>query len=113
MSAQHSYHLDTHTYGLADDCPRCAAHAREPFVGLDTENLRNLLVRTLRNRFGHRDLESDAQPSPYGEYAAPRSENEAVAMAQVMTRLEQTGALFAVAPDLVSVYITDRWRVEL
>jgi hypothetical protein len=57
----HSYHPDTHTHGLADDCPRCAEHAYHPIHSLDPENL-----AALRYRIKH-GLE-------------PRSQNEAIAM---------------------------------
>ena len=62
MSAVHSYHPDTHTHGLADDCERCDEHARRPWWGLDSGNL-----SVLRDRIS-RGLE-------------PRSLNEAKAMA--------------------------------
>lgn len=41
----HTYHLDTHEHGLADECPRCNEHAEHPFESLDTRNLRNLVSR--------------------------------------------------------------------
>ena len=47
MSA-HTLHPDSHTHGLADDCPRCAEHADNPFASLDTENLRMLYNRTVQ-----------------------------------------------------------------
>lgn len=57
----HAYHPDTHTHGLADDCPRCAEHARHPLGSLDPGNL-----SVLRHRLNE------------GLHA--RSENEALAM---------------------------------
>ena len=45
MSAVHSYHPNTHTHGLADDCERCDQHAEHPWWGLDGENLRVLRDR--------------------------------------------------------------------
>jgi hypothetical protein len=57
----HAYHPDTHTHGLADDCPRCAEHARLPWQSLDRENL-----TALRQRIA--------------EGLPPRSTNEATAM---------------------------------
>lgn len=41
----HAYHPDTHTHGLADDCPRCLEHARHPLNSLDLENLAALRLR--------------------------------------------------------------------
>lgn len=58
----HSYHGDTHTEGLVDNCERCAEHAENPFGGLDDRNLMALLKRNQS-----RD--------------EPRSFNEACAMA--------------------------------
>ena len=57
----HAPHPDTHTHGLADNCPRCAEHAEDLLKSLDTENLRSLVRR----------LNNDWQP---------RSDNEARAM---------------------------------
>lgn len=59
--ATHTFHPDTHVYGLADGCPRCDEHAQNPMVGLDSANL-----AALRHRLAH------ALPA--------RSENEARAM---------------------------------
>lgn len=44
--SSHINHPDTHTHGLADDCPRCAEHAKHPFMSLDDNNLRALILRT-------------------------------------------------------------------
>lgn len=48
--SSHTYHPDSHTHGLADDCPRCAEHAREPWVGLDLSMLAALRDRIARGR---------------------------------------------------------------
>lgn len=61
MSAVHSYHPDTHTHGLADDCERCDEHAVHPWWGLDATNLAALRDRIERG-------------------LAPRSINEGKAM---------------------------------
>jgi hypothetical protein len=58
----HSYHPDTHTHGLADDCERCAEHAMRPWLGLDNHILTVLRLRILSE-------------------LPPRSENERHAMA--------------------------------
>lgn len=57
----HSYHPDTHTHGLQDDCERCDEHAEHPEASLDRMNL-----ALLRDRIEH-DL-------------PPRSNNERLAM---------------------------------
>lgn len=41
MSA-HSPHPDSHEFGLADDCERCAEHAEHPERGLDIKNARRI-----------------------------------------------------------------------
>jgi len=52
--ASHAYHEDTHEFGLADDCPRCAEHAAHP-VTLDDQNLAALWLRMLDVEFGPDD----------------------------------------------------------
>ena len=42
----HTMHPDSHEHGLADDCPRCAEHAEDPFATLDDRNLGLLVERT-------------------------------------------------------------------
>jgi hypothetical protein len=42
--SSHSIHPDSHTNGLADDCPRCAEHAND-LLGLDLRNLWALYER--------------------------------------------------------------------
>lgn len=39
----HTSHPDTHTHGLADDCPRCAEHAIDPVFTLDDANLARIV----------------------------------------------------------------------
>jgi len=41
----HSPHPDSHTHGLADDCPRCQEHAEHPARSLDRDNIKRLLTR--------------------------------------------------------------------
>jgi hypothetical protein len=45
----HTYHEDSHTHGLADDCPRCYEHSLHPFESLDESNIRNLALRVEQN----------------------------------------------------------------
>jgi hypothetical protein len=103
----HTAHPPIQERGLADDCPRCTEIADDPFTGLDDENLRELVRRTLDDRFGiyggtYRQL---------GRYG--RSNAEGRAMAVVMTRLEYTGKLFNVAAPAVARYLRDRWSIQI
>lgn len=41
----HNFHPPVKTHGLADDCPRCAEHARHPGWSLDEECLGALQER--------------------------------------------------------------------
>ena len=47
----HSYHPDTHTHGLCDDCPRCAEHAAHPLFGLDQQNFARIYGGGVYSRF--------------------------------------------------------------
>ena len=38
----HTDHPDSHEFGLADGCPRCAEHAEQPERGMDKENARRI-----------------------------------------------------------------------
>ena len=42
----HTIHPLISANGLADDCPRCAEIATDPFIGLDDDNLVALVTRT-------------------------------------------------------------------
>lgn len=83
--AVHSLHPGTHTHGLADDCERCAQHAREPWVGLDEENLRNLVYRYYSN-------------------ASPRSVNEATALRNIGGLIHGAKQIGMVFPATHSIY---------
>lgn len=111
MDVVHTIHPDSHDEGLADGCPRCAQHAADPFAGLDDRNLQVLIDRTLRDRFG--SYAEEAGEGPFGCFAPARSDAEAEAMRNVMTRLEQVGQVFRVAPDLVALYLRERWNVTV
>ena len=65
----HSYHPDTHRYGLSADCERCHEHALRPLDGLDDVNLHNLYLRIT-------------------EGLKPRSSNEAIAMLRLADAME-------------------------
>lgn len=60
----HTLHPDTHEHGLADDCPRCAELAVDPFTYMDDRNLVLLYDRTLSwmrdEEFPRSDTERDA-----------------------------------------------------
>ena len=88
MSAQHTYHPDTHTHGLADNCPRCAELADKPWFELDVENLRNLLWRAI----GLKDA---------------RSNTEQLAMKNVIDVLDKCGAMYKASPEIVVSRLMD------
>lgn len=46
----HSVHPDSHEFGLADNCPRCAQHALLPTISLDDENLTALIWRVIEGK---------------------------------------------------------------
>ena len=69
--SEHSYHPDSHTHGLADDCERCAEHASHPLRSLDADNLRQLRFRI-----------RDGLPA--------RSDNERLAMERLKAHDEET-----------------------
>lgn len=46
MSTIHTIHGDIMLHGLSEECPRCQQHAAEPFVGLDSDNLKRLFEGT-------------------------------------------------------------------
>lgn len=102
----HTGHPDVHDHGLQDDCEACTYHADNPLRNLDQDMLHGLVERALADRFDLFAMSSGANP-------APRSDTEAVAMANVLTMLEQTGKLAEVAPGLVARYVRERWRVPL
>lgn len=72
--SSHTYHPDTHEFGLADGCPRCAEHAERPLDSLDSANLAALVER-VRNE------------------EEPRSANEAIAMRRVGAALAHADKL--------------------
>ena len=69
--ASHTYHPDTHTEGLADDCPRCDQHAVMPLEGLDEINITAIKLRVLDNLL-------------------PRSRNEALAMEKIRAAIKES-----------------------
>lgn len=112
-SHMHTPHGDIHDVGLQDGCERCAEHAETPHISLDSGAFEDLVVRTLRNRFGgHYTRDGVEVDSPFGDHVQPRSETEARAMAVVMTQLERTGKYFELAGMSVALYLAERWRVH-
>ena len=87
--ASHTFHPDSHEFGLADGCPRCDEHAKEPFLSLDDVNLRELV----------RAVKGDEEP---------RSLNEDDAMAHVAIALRQAARL-----DVVNNLEVERLETEL
>ena len=89
----HTIHPDSHTHGLADDCPGCAEHAEHPIMSLDRENLRRIMALALDpDRFGRSDA----------------THTDLVAAASVLTALERAGALRRTDRVLFDRYM-ERW----
>lgn len=85
--------------------------ASQPWRDLDHENLRELVERTLSDRFGYF--------SPTGEVIDDvlarqrgRTRTEQVAMATVMTMLERIGKLVENCPRELEWYLRQRWHIE-
>ena len=91
----HRPHPDSHDFGLADDCERCAEHAANPTATLDGANLRKLVFRA-------------TDPS-----LPARSENEATAIANLTGALDAVGRMCQISPELVVEFLRDRYRVPL
>jgi hypothetical protein len=101
----HSAHGDIHEIGLQDNCSACEEHAENPFSSLDDEMLDNLIRLTL-----------DMRMCPEKK-KQPRSENEAIARAQIMNTLERTGKMLEVMQrdanvGMVLIYFERFWRIE-
>jgi hypothetical protein len=90
----HSDHPDSHTHGLADDCERCAEHAKHPLRSLDNTNLRNIMERIVSGLRG-------------------RSENETEAMICVRRALEDGASLVATDPTLFCEFVLRHRGIEL
>ena len=86
----HRLHSDVHEYGLADDCPRCEEHARDPIAALDADMIASLYRRVALN-------------------LPPRSENEAIAMTNLPGRGREHAALSALTWENADL-IRDRTR---
>ena len=84
MSA-HSYHPDSHTNGLADDCERCAEHA-ENLDSLDQDNLRALYERRLR-------VEAGMAGAVYRSQAEARASYNLGRAIRIYNRLLRMGAI--------------------
>ena len=86
----HTIHEDSHTHGLADDCPRCAEHAEDPVSTLDGINL----LRIVR-------LAVDPD-----RFANALTETDLVAAAKVLNSLERVGAISRYAPGEVLEFLS-------
>jgi hypothetical protein len=82
----HNVHPDTHTHGLADDCPRCAEHAENPIRSLDHENLRRIMELAV-------------------DQGGSATYLDQVAAANVLTTLERAGHLARTDPDIFFTYL--------
>ena len=86
--AADSSHPDSHTHGLADDCPRCAEHAEHPIQSLDERNLARLMaVAVDPNRLGNNTYTDN------------------VAAAKVLTAMEHAGHLARTSPYLFFTFL--------
>lgn len=54
----HVYHQDTHTHGLAPECPRCQEHAEHPAASLDSINIARLLRGEVHTPLDRKALEA-------------------------------------------------------
>ena len=94
MSASHTFHPDSHTHGLADDCPRCEEHAQNPLVSLDADNLSSLMQRVV-NREGY------------------RSDNEREAMLNLRRALDQACLLAQGNPLMFAKFAKEQYGLNL
>jgi len=102
----HSVHGDIHEIGLQDDCQDCELHANDPFKSLDSIMLAQLVTLAITMRM---DIKQ----------SQPRTENEAIARAQIMNALEKAGKMFetmqlysAADFDLLMYYFEHYWRID-
>lgn len=86
----HTIHPDSHTHGLADDCPRCAEHAVDPVLTLDDGNLARI-VRLAVNLDRH---------STY------LTHTDLVASTVVLNILERVGHVSRVAPQELAGFLS-------
>lgn len=85
----HTIHEDSHTHGLADDCPRCAEHAEDPVSTLDGENLRRIVLLAVdEDRFGNALTDTDL-----------------VAACKVLNLLERVGTISRYAPGELLTFL--------
>lgn len=94
MSTTHTIHSDISVSGLADGCPRCEEHAKDPIRDLDLENLRFIV-----NLAANRDLR-------------PRSAAEARAAANVLTAMERFGRIAEAYPEEALSYL-QKWGITI
>ena len=85
----HTVHPDSHTHGLADDCPRCAEHAEDPVSTLDGDNLRRIVRLAV-------------DPD---RFANALSETDLVAAAKVLNLLERVGHISRYAPAELLIFL--------
>ena len=82
MSETHTPHPDSHKFGLADNCPRCSEHARDPLKSLDDENLRKLIGR----------IYHDKEPRSTPEAIAMLNIRDAMGVCERLRKLASRGA---------------------
>lgn len=104
----HSIHRDIHEHGLQDNCPECHDHAMEPWYTLDETMLSNLIHRNFFYRWGYK-VDASLRREDY----EPRSDTEALAMANITNVMERVGKLFVCDPDHLMQYFFERvWGIE-
>lgn len=92
----HTYHDDTHTHGLADDCPRCAEHAEDPVRSLDGENLRRIVLLAV-------------DPD---RFSSALTHTDLVAAAKIINLFEQVGHVSRYAPNELRAFLA-RYGLEV
>lgn len=104
----HRAHGDIHVIGLQDDCEACEAHAAKPWSSLDEDMLYKLIRRNYDFRF---NITVDSVERMRYQ---PRSDTEAIAMANITNVMEQMGALFSADKDhVLPTYLERQWKVYL
>ncbi len=111
----HNVHGDVHEIGLQDNCSACEEHAKKPWLNLDTRMLESLIRRNFFWRFGENywvDEDGERVPRDRNAYA-PRSENEAIAMANITNVMECLGRMMEVDEDsLIQSYLKRNWHID-
>lgn len=99
----HTNHDDIHIVGLQDDCPACYDHAQRPWSDLDNDMLKQLIRRNYHYRYTENGRVT----------FQPRSDTEAIAMANITNIMERVGALMSNDPGgYIRSYLESKWRIN-